>query len=100
MEKTLGIILRDFRRQKGMLIREVAAEIKIDSALLSKYETDARLPTKEHVASLIKFYDDNSNVITIAYLSDKVVFELKDEDLALKVISVAENKIKYGKPGK
>lgn len=97
MEKSLGVLLREFRHKKNLLIREVAAAIKIDQAILSKYETDKRLPTKEHVALLSQFYEDKDRVIFLAYLSDKMVDDLIDEDLAFKVMQVAEEKIKYKK---
>ena len=100
MEKSLGTLLRECRHKRNLLLREVAAAIGIDQAILSKYETDKRLPTKEQVALLSKFYEDTTRVITIAYLSDKMAEELKDEDLAFKVMQVAEEKIKYKKINK
>lgn len=97
MEQSLGAILREFRHKRNLLLREVASAIGIDQAILSKYETDKRLPTKEQVALLSQFYEDTTRTIFIAYLSDKMADELKDEDLAFKVMQVAEEKIKYKK---
>lgn len=92
---TIGLTLRKLRENKGLLIREVAASLSIDPALLSKIERDDRLPTKEQILSFANFFKQDANDILIAYLSDKVFYELKDEALALKAMQVAEKKIKY-----
>ncbi len=98
--KTIGQILRELREKQGLLLREVAAAISIDPTLLSKIERDERLPTKVQVKSLAKFYKQEGNEILVAWLSDKVFYELKDEDLALEAMQVAEEKIKYSKTHK
>jgi transcriptional regulator with XRE-family HTH domain len=82
------------------LLREVAASIAIDPTLLSKIERDERLPTREQVKALAAYYKEEENNIVIAYLSDKLVYELLDEDLAIKAIQVAEEKLKYKRKSK
>jgi transcriptional regulator with XRE-family HTH domain len=47
--KSIGEIIRELREQKSLLLRQVAAEIEIDQALLSKIERNERMPTKEQV---------------------------------------------------
>ena len=95
--KTIGQVLRELREKQGLLLREVAAAISIDPTLLSKIERDERLPTNGQVKSLAKFYKQESNEILVAWLSDKVFYELKDEEFGLKALKVAEQKIKYNK---
>lgn len=93
--KSIGTTLREIRERKELLLREVAASISIDPTLLSKIERDERMPTKEQIKSLSNFYKKESNEIFIAYLSDKVFYELKDEDLAIDALQIAEKKIQY-----
>jgi len=93
--KTIGEVLRELRENKGLLIREVAAAIGIDSALLSKIERCDRLPTRGQVNSLSKFFKQESNEIIVAYLSDRIVYEVKDKKEAIQAIQVAEVKIKF-----
>lgn len=93
--KSIGTTLREIRESKELLLREVAASISIDPTLLSKIERDERMPTKEQIKSLARFFKKESNEIFIAYLSDKVFYELKDEDLAMDALQIAEEKIKY-----
>jgi transcriptional regulator with XRE-family HTH domain len=93
--KTIGTILRELRETKGLLLREVGAKLSLDPTILSKIERDERMPTKEQVNALSKFYKEQKNDIIIAWLSDKLVYEVQDEKFALQAMQVAEEKIKY-----
>jgi len=95
--KTIGTILRELRETKGLLLREVGAELSLDPTILSKIERDERMPTREQVKSLSNFYKEQKNEVIIAWLSDKLVYEIQDEELGLDAMKVAEVKIKYGK---
>jgi transcriptional regulator with XRE-family HTH domain len=95
--QTIGTILRELREAKGLLLREVGAKLSLDPTILSKIEQDKRMPTKEQVKSLANFYKDQKNEVIIAWLSDKLYYEVQDEDLALQAMLVAEEKIKYNK---
>jgi transcriptional regulator with XRE-family HTH domain len=98
--KTIGTILRELREAKGLLLREVGAKLSLDPTILSKIERDERMPTKEQVKALADFYKDQKNDVIIAWLSDKLAYEVQDEDLALQAMQVAEEKVKYAKTKK
>jgi len=98
--KNIGDILRALRESKGLLLREVGAELSLDPTLLSKIERNDRMPTKEQVNALSEFYEDKKNEVLIAWLSDKLVYEVQDEDLGLIAMKVAEKKIEYLKTQK
>jgi len=98
--KTIGNTLRELREEKGLLLREVGAKLSIDPTILSKIEQDKRMPTKEQVKALGEFYKKQQNEVIIAWLSDKLVYEVKDEELALQAMQVAEEKIKYNSKSK
>ena len=93
--KRIGEIIRELREQKSLLLRQVAAEIEIDQALLSKIERNERMPTKDQVKRFAKFFGKDENELLIAFLSDKLVYEVQDEEVALKAMQVAEKKINY-----
>ena len=95
--KTIGTILRELRETKGLLLREVGAELALDPTILSKIERDERMPTRDQVKALSNFYKEQKNEVIIAWLSDKLVYEIQDEELGLDAMKVAEEKIKYGK---
>jgi transcriptional regulator with XRE-family HTH domain len=93
--KKIAEIIRELREQNGLLLRQVAAEIEIDQALLSKIERGERMPTKDQVVRLAKFFGKDENELLIAFLSDKLVYEVRNEEVGLKAMQVAEKKIKY-----
>lgn len=95
--KTIGQTLRELREGKDLLLREVGAKLSIDPTILSKIERDERMPTKEQVKALADFYKEQKNEVIIAWLSDKLVHEMENEDLALQAMLVAEEKIKNKK---
>lgn len=93
--KTTAELIRELREKNGLLLRQVAAEIEIDQALLSKIERGERMPTKEQVIKLAKFYKIDLDETLVTFFSDKLVYEVQDEDVALKAMQVAEKKINY-----
>ncbi len=95
--KPIGQTLRELREGKDLLLREVGAKLSIDPTILSKIERDERMPTKEQVKALADFYKEQKNEVIIAWLSDKLVHEVENEDLALQAMIVAEEKIKNKK---
>lgn len=95
--KTIGEILRELREGKNLLLRQVAAAIEIDPTLLSKIERGDRLPTKDQVIAFAKYFKEDAHSITVAWLSDKVVDEIKDQDLGAEALKVAEQKIRSKK---
>lgn len=97
VSKTIGATLRELRESKGLLLREVGAKLSLHPTILSKIEQHKRMPTKEQVKLLANFYKDQKNEVIIAWLSDKLFYEVQDEDLALQAMQVAEEKIKYNK---
>jgi HTH-type transcriptional regulator, competence development regulator len=93
--KTTAELIRELREKNGLLLRQVAAEIEIDQALLSKIERGERMPTKDQIVRLAKFYKVDLDETLITFFSDKLVYEVQDEDVALKAMQVAEKKINY-----
>lgn len=94
---TIGQILRDHRETKGLLLRQVAAAMEMDTALLSKFERDERKPNKEQVLAFAKFYNVSADGLLLAWLSDKIAGEVQNEDLAKEVLKAAEKKVELFK---
>lgn len=94
---TFGDLIRLARENKGLFLRQVAAEMDIDQAIISKFERNERKPTKEQVLKFAKFYKLDKDELLVAWLSDRVVDDLQDENLAGKALKAAEEKIKHKK---
>lgn len=92
--KTIGVILRELREEKGLLLRQVAAATDLDSTLLSKMECEDRLPTKQQLERLAKFYKQDLNEMMTAWLADKIFQDVVNEKMALRAMKLVEEKIK------
>ena len=91
---SFGDNIRKLREDKGLPLRIVAAYLDIDQAILSKIERGQRKPTRELVVKLAGYFKVKENDLLVAWLSDKLVCEMEDEDIALQALQVAEEKIK------
>lgn len=94
-------LLKNAREQKGLKTREVAQLLGIDQALISKFESGTRKPTKEQVIKLASLLDIDLETIMVAWLKEKILYEIGHDEFALKALLVAEQEIRYqSKPTK
>lgn len=93
--ESLSDILRKLREEKKMPLRTVAAYLDIDQAILSKIERGHRKPTRAQVVKLAEYFKVKEEDLIVAWLSDKLVYEIANEDVGLKALQVAEEKVAY-----
>lgn len=93
--ETIGEKLRHIREEKELPLRKVAALLDIDVAILSKMERGERRITKEVVLKLADIYSYNADELLVSFLSDKILYEIQDEDLGIEALKVAEERVKY-----
>jgi transcriptional regulator with XRE-family HTH domain len=93
--KTTGEIIREKREKNGLLLRQISAQLNIDTAILSKIERGERKATREQITKLADILQLDKESLLIQYLSEIILCEIQDEDLAIKVLRVAEKTIKY-----
>lgn len=91
---TLGMKLRELREQAGLSLRKTAMQVDIDVAILSKMERRERKFSKELVLKLADLYKANADKLVIEFLSERVLYELEDEDFGLEALKVAEKELK------
>jgi transcriptional regulator with XRE-family HTH domain len=92
---TIGEQIRKLREDEGLPLRKVAAELDIDQSILSKIERGERTASKAQIIHIARIFKMDEKELLINYLCDKVLCDLKDEELATEVLKVAEMKIKY-----
>ena len=92
--------LRQLREESELPLRKISAMIDIDVAILSKMERGERRLTKEVVLKLADIYKSNADDLLVLFLSDKIMYEIQDEDLGEKALKVAEKRVKYLKANK
>jgi transcriptional regulator with XRE-family HTH domain len=99
-ETTIGEKLRELRESKELPLRKVSALLDIDVAILSKMERGERKLSKDIVLKLAEIYGHNADELLVLFLSDKIMYEIQDEDLGEKALKVAEQRVKYLKASK
>ena len=98
--ETLGEKLRQLREKNELPLRKVAALIDIDVAILSKMERSERKLTKEVVLKLADLYKYNIEELLVLFLSEKIMYEIQDEEFGEQALKVAEKRVKYLKANK
>ncbi|WP_298306057.1 Fic family protein [Flavobacterium sp.] len=88
-------LLKNAREEKGIKTRELAQLLGIDQALISKFESGSRKPTKEQVAKLAQALDLDYETLMVAWLKERILYEIGSDELALKAMILAEEQIKY-----
>lgn len=90
-------LLKNAREQKGLKTRELAQLAGIDQALISKFESGTRKPTKDQIIKLSQLLEIDYETLIVAWLKEKILYEIGDDEFALKALKIAEDEIKYNK---
>jgi transcriptional regulator with XRE-family HTH domain len=90
----LGQKIRETREKQNLLLRQVAAHIEVDTALMSKAERGERNLNREHVIKLAQLLKSSEDEFVSLWLCDKVIEAVGTDPLAEKGIKKALTKIK------
>lgn len=93
--ETAGQIIRSKRESLGLLLRQVASHLDIDQAILSKIERGERKPSKENIIKLSEILELDEEYLLVQFISERIAYDIVNEDCASKVLKVAEQKVKY-----
>jgi transcriptional regulator with XRE-family HTH domain len=95
IKESFGEHMRKLREEYGLPLRKVAAVLDIDPSTLSKIERGERSANKEMIPILAELFKEDIETLCLILLSDKVAYDLKDEENSNEILKVAERKIKY-----
>ena len=90
----LGQKIRETREKQNLLLRQVAAHIEVDTALMSKAERGERNLNRDQVVKLAKFFNSSEEEYIALWLCDKVIEVVDNDPLATQGIKKALTKIK------
>jgi HTH-type transcriptional regulator, competence development regulator len=90
----LGEKIRQVRESKGLLLRQVAAFIEVDTAFLSKMERGERKPKREQVIKLAGFLKTPESDLLVLWMADRIIETITDKNLAAKAIEIVKKDIK------
>ena len=89
----IGKKLRELREQKGLLLRQVAAELEVDTAYISKMERGEKNIKRDYILKLANIYESDKNELQILWLADQIVDIVKNEEHAIAALAVAEKEL-------
>lgn len=95
LKEYFGQYIRQLRGERKLPLRKLAAFIDVDQSTLSKFERGDRLPKEELLPKFAEFFGIDLEELRIQYLSDKVVYPLREERNAQAILHAAEAKLKY-----
>ncbi|HNX88865.1 MAG TPA: helix-turn-helix transcriptional regulator [Paludibacteraceae bacterium] len=98
--KTFGETLRKLREDNSMPLRKLAALLDLDQSTLSKIERNERKANSELIEKLSSIFDVDKKTLQISFMSDKVAYELLEEENPKDILKVVEQKISYLKLSK
>jgi len=86
----LGKRIKEIREEKGLLQRQLAAELEIDSPMYSKIERGERRAKREQVIKLADLLETDKNELLTLWLAGQINEIVKNESTALKAIEIVK----------
>lgn len=89
----LGEKLKLLREKNGLLQRQVAACLEVDTAYISKIESNEKLASRTHLKKLSQLFKINESDLVTLWLADKLYFLAQDEAVAIPAMKLAEKEL-------
>ena len=86
----LGDKLRKLREEKGLLLRQVAAYLEVDTAFVSKVERGERKAQREQVVKLESYLAVETNELLILWLADRINETITDKNIGSKALEIVK----------
>ena len=83
------------REKRGLLLRQLAAYLEVDTALMSKIETGDRKPTKLQTEKIAQFLEVDRELFITLWLADRIETAIVEEpEVAYKAINLVKKNLK------
>ena len=84
----LGEKLKELREAKGLVQRQIAAELEVDTAYISKMESNEKPVSRIHLKKLSKILGILEEELLALWLADKINDLVKGESVGMKSIEI------------
>ena len=92
---TLGERIRQLREGNSMLQRQLASKLEVGDGYLSKVERDQKVLKREHLKTISDLFHCPFQELEALWVATKIYDIIKDEQVGLRALKVAEEQIKY-----
>ena len=79
----LGTKLKELREINGYVQRQIAAELEVDTAYISKVENDEKLLSKSHLKKIAELFNVTEKELVVIWLADKILNTIQNEENSL-----------------
>ncbi len=86
----LGEKIRELREAKGLVQREIAAELDVDVAYVSKMETGEKPVSRNHLETFSRLFGVSEKELKTLWIADKLFVIARKEPLALKAMNMVQ----------
>jgi len=95
VRESFGEHIKRLREEHKLPLRKVASVLDLDPSTLSKIERGERTANKEMLPLLAQLFNENEKELSLILFSDKVAYQLMEEENPNEILKVAEEKIQY-----
>jgi len=95
VQESFGEHIKRLREEHQLPLRKVASVLDLDPSTLSKIERGERTANKEMLPKLAELFSENEKELSLILFSDKVAYQLMEEENSNEILKVAEEKIQY-----
>lgn len=93
----LGLRLKELRESKGLLQREIASILEVDTAYISKIENEEKRLSKAHISILSNLFEVSPKELTNLWFADKVINIIGKAEAADQVFLLVRKHLKRNK---
>lgn len=90
----IGDKIRELREQNNILLRHLAAQLDMDTAMLSKMERGDRFFRKEDILALAKIFQQPEQDLLTLWLADKILKTIQEEAYKQQALQLALKTLK------
>lgn len=95
MKTMFGEYIRELRTEKGLTLTQLAAQLELDSANLSKIENGKREFDEKRLEKLATAFNLDMEKLKTEYFSDQFAKKMYEYNCSSETLIVAEQKVNY-----
>lgn len=95
MKTSFGEYIRKLRTENGMTLTQLAAQLELDSANLSKIENGKREFDEKRLEKLATVFSLKLDDIKTEFFSDLFAKKIYENNCSIEALMVAEEKVNY-----
>jgi transcriptional regulator with XRE-family HTH domain len=95
MKAMFGEYIRQLRRDSGLTLTQLAAQLELDSANLSKIENGKREFDEKRLDKLATAFDLDIEKLKVEYFGDQFAKKMYEYNCLPETLIVAEEKVNY-----